>query len=335
MYDMHKELNEFYDDHVRLKDERKKLEEHRDLNIVRLKDGLQELKYPNAFEYKDQGSFAMKTINKHPLKTYDLDEAIIFRKDDLPSDPCDARRRIEEAMILAGGNFSTPPEAKTNAVRVSYAEGHHIDFAVYRKYVDVSGNKIIEHAGPQWTNRDPVGISNWFNSSVQSKSPSKIFGAQVDDNQLRRVVRWSKMFAKSRSTWELPGGLVISALAVEQYVANTYRDDSALYDTIVGIRNRLTGNKEINNPDEVNQSLTSRDKDKVRVKNLEEKLSFAIEKMEPLFRSNCTRRDALQAWSEVFYHSYWSAKLDAEPKSAVVKKDGPITVRPLGPYWKK
>src|SRR5262245_27136539 len=114
MYNMHKELNEFYNDHVRLKDERKKLAEHRDTNLTRLKDGLKELNHPYSFESNDQGSYAMKTINKHPDKKYDLDEAIIFEKDDVPSEPADARNRIEDAMVKAGGNFSSPPKAKTN-----------------------------------------------------------------------------------------------------------------------------------------------------------------------------------------------------------------------------
>jgi hypothetical protein len=38
----------------------------------------------------------------------------------------------------------------------------------------------------------------------------------VDDKQLRRVVRWLKMFSKSRSSWKLPGGLIISALVTAE-----------------------------------------------------------------------------------------------------------------------
>ncbi len=326
MYDMHKELNKFYNDHVRLKDERKKLAEHRDTNLARLRDGLKELNHPSSFEPKDQGSYAMNTINRHPDKKYDIDEAIIFEKNDLPSEPADARKRIEDAMVKAGGNFSVPPKAKTNAVRISYEDGHYIDFAVYRKTVDILGNPIIEHAGPEWVARDPVAITDWFIASVQAKSPSKGYGASVDDNQLRRVVRWLKMFSKSRISWSLPGGLIVSALAVERYASNQYRDDASLYDTMVGIRDRLRFSKDIVNPVDSSLYLTARDTDKTRVENLEEKLDFAIDKLSPLFSANCTRLMALQAWNCVFDHSYWVEEIDKASKESAVKKDGPIII---------
>ena len=333
---MHKELNEFYNDHVRLKDERKKLAEHRDTNLVRLRDGLKELNYPFGFESKDQGSYAMKTINKHLDKQYDIDEAIIFEKDDLPSEPADARKRIEDAMVKAGGNFSDPPKAKTNAVRISYKDGHHIDFAVYRKNLDVFGNPIIEHAGPEWVIRDPVAITDWFIDSVQAKSPSKVYGAKVDDKQLRRVVRWLKMFSKSRSSWKLPGGLIISALAVERYASSQYRDDASLYDTMVAIRDRLKSSKDIVNPVDSSLYLTARDTDKTRVENLEEKLDIAIDKLAPLFGAKCTRLEALQAWNWVFDHSYWAAEIDKEvSKESTMKKDGPVSVKTMPSPWIK
>jgi len=335
MYNMHDELNKFYEDHVRLKDERKKLSEHCNTNIDRLKAGLKELEYPRNFESKDQGSYAMETINKHPDKKYDLDVAIIFEKEDLPSEPADARKRIEEAMIKGGENFSIPPKAKTNAVRVTYKEGHHIDLAIYRKNVDMLGYPIIEHAGPEWTNRDPMAITNWFISLVPDKSPSKEFGASVEDDQLRRVVRWLKMFSKSRSSWTTPGGLIISALAAERYVSNQYRDDASLYDTMVGIRDRLKLNREVVNPVDSTLYLTARDTDKTRVKNMEEKLDFAIEKSSPLFSTTCTRSEALQAWNWVFDHPYWDGELEKASKESTLKRDGPVIVQPTGPWWKE
>jgi len=325
MYNMHEELNKFYEDHVRLKDEQKILAEHRDTNIDRLRAGLKELGYPSNFKPQDQGSYAMNTINKHPQKEYDIDEAIIFDKDDLPSDPADARKRIEAAMIRGGGNFIKPPKAKTNCVRVFYTDGPHVDLALYRKNTDIFGNLIIEHAGPEWTKRDPAEITNWFNSAVQANSPSKDSGASVDDGQLRRIVRWLKMFAKSRSDWNMPCGLIISVLAVECYVPNQYRDDGSLYDTMVGIRDRLTRDKEVNNPVNPLLSFTSRDKDKVRMNNLEENLRCALDELSILFDLACTYDKALQAWNSVFNHTFWTTS-DTVSKIAginVIKKNDP------------
>ncbi len=338
MYNAHKELNKFYEDHVRLKDEREVLASHRNTNIERLEAGLKELGCPHSFESKDQGSYAMHTINKHPEKNYDIDVAIIFEKDNLPSNPADARKRIEAAMIKGGGNFKKPPKAKTNCVRVSYAEGHHVDLAIYRITADVVGSLIIEHAGLEWTTRDPVGITTWFNDLVGSKSPSKAYGAKVEDGQLRRAVRWLKMFAKSRPSWEgkMPGGLIISALAGECYIANQYRDDSSLYDTMVSIRDRLRADKEVKNPVEPTQSLTCRDKDKTRIANLEENLECAVEDLRVLFDIGCTRIKAMQAWNNVFNHAFWDEESQDSSSEEPSKKDGPIIIKTMpGPWMKK
>jgi len=318
MYDMHKELNEFYEEHVRLKDEKKKLKEHRDTNLEALKDGLKKLKFPFVFDKKDQGSYAMDTINKHPEKKYDIDVAVIFEKDDLPSKPVDARKRIEDAMVEGGGDFNTPPEAKTNAVRVSYAKGYHVDLAVYRKNKDIHGNSIIEHAGADWTTRDPIDITNWFVNAVQARSPQKIYGSNVDDMQLRRTVRWLKMFSKSCNSWNMPGGLIISVLAVECYVSDINRDDISLHGTMKSIRDRLEWNKEVNNPVDITQSLTEREKDKTRIKNLSEQLDSVLDKLDDLFDLQCDCLQALKAWDSVFDHSYWKNKLGESMKNSLV-----------------
>jgi hypothetical protein len=310
MYDMHKELNIFYNDHVCLSaDDKQALAGYRDTNITRLKSGLEKLEYPSCFEAKNQGSYAMDTINQHSKKEYDIDVAIIFKKEDLPTDPADARKQMETAMCEAGGNFLTLPEAKTNAVRISYVEGYHVDLAVYREAIDLLGNPIIEHAGPEWTVRDPMEINNWFTELVQRRSPSKKYGAQVDDGQVRRVVRWLKMFSQSRSSWNMPGGLIISALVGECFIQDNDRDDVSLHTTMESIRNRLRIDKNVNNPVNPQYSLTERGKDKTRINNLETNLTTALEKMTVLFQADCDRQMALQAWNWVFNHPYWENEI--------------------------
>lgn len=318
MYKVHKELNDFYQDWVRLRDERTKLKENRDSNLAALKDGLKKLEKPFVFEKIDQGSYAMDTINKHPDKEYDIDVAVIFEKDDLPSTPADARKRIEKAMVEGGGNFKTPPEAKTNAVRVLYAEGHHVDLAVYRKQKDFLGQIVIEHAGAEWTSRNPQDITEWFTKSVQSKCPKKEYGSNVENLQLRRVVRLIKKFSKSRASWDLPGGLIITALVVECYVSNSDRDDVSLFETMKRVRDRLSWNTEVVNPANISQSLTTREKDKTRVKNLKEKLDFAVEKLNDLFDADCDALKAFKAWNEVFKHPYWKGKVGDTLKNSLV-----------------
>lgn len=310
MFDLHRELNVFYEAHVRLGAERSVLAEHRDTNLSRLKAGLVALGYPSSFNSRDQGSYAMFTINQHPNKDYDIDIAIIFDAGDLPDTAYNARKRIEAAMIAGGGNFSRDPEAKTNAVRVYYAEGHHVDLAIYRRIND-SGLEIVQHAGSDWSNRDPAAITQWFKDAVNQQSPSRDGGATVHDGQMRRVVRWIKKFAKSRSTWSLPGGLIISVLVANHYCPHPNRDDVALYDTMRTIHNWLQVGNAVWNPVDGNL-LTARQVDLTRLEQLREKLGVALSHLDTLQTADCTRSQAIGAWYEVFLHPFWKEDDRAE-----------------------
>lgn len=317
MFDLHKELTTFYHEHVRLKDERKRLAGLRDLNLKRLNEGLNKLgedddtTYAPPLRHRDQGGYAMHTLNKHPDGDYDLDCAIIFQKDDLPSSALAARKRVEAAFKRTGVRFAQDPEARTNAVTVWYAEGYHIDFAVYREFVNIWGETIIEHAGAEWTQADPSKLTNWFSDQVAALSPSG-YGVTVDAGQMRRVVRWLKKFAKSRSHWNLPGGMIISALVQECYQSHYYRDDISLYNTMLAIRNRLVLNQQVRNPIFLDQYLTSKPEYERQVVRLKEKLDAALRELDVLFGANCTRKQALSAWNWIFQHPYWEDLIDAE-----------------------
>src|ERR1700677_2424966 len=102
MFDATKDLQNFYDNYVRLGAElRSKLASARDLNLNRLNSGLKEIgeergtAYTGPIETKNQGSYAMHTLNQSD--EYDLDVALIFDKDDLPDDPLQARQRVRDA----------------------------------------------------------------------------------------------------------------------------------------------------------------------------------------------------------------------------------------------
>ena len=319
MFDLHDAMNQFYRDYVRLdSDERKELAGYRDTNLERLKSGLDKLgeehdtTYAYYQYYRNQGSYAMFTLNQHPDNEYDIDIAIVFKKDDLPSSALNARKRIADAFKKVAGNFSQEPEARSNAVTVWYAEGYHIDFAVYRTYEDMFSNTIIEHAGPEWTERDPMEFTNWFINTVNQSSPSKEDGATVDDDQLRRIVQLLKAFAKSRSSWKLPGGLIISVLVDERYQPDCDRDDVALYNTMVAIRNRLALNTEVYSPISTSESLTNKEKYEKQVGRFRDKLDSAINKLAPVFKDDCTKEDAMSAWNSVFNHPFWADAVEEE-----------------------
>ena len=322
MFDLHNKMNEFYKDHVRLdSDEKKKLAGYRETNLGRLKSGLDKLgeKHNTTYTYyqydRNQGSYATFTLNQHPDNDYDIDVAIVFKKEDLPSSALKARQRIADAFKQVARNFSKDPEARTNAVTVWYAEGYHIDFAVYRTYKDIFGNTIIEHAGPEWTERDPMDLTNWFNDAVNKGSPSKEYGAAVEDYQMRRIVQLLKAFAKSRSSWNLPGGLIISVLVALCYQPDYDRDDVALYNTMAAIYNRLLLSTQVWNPANLPELLTHKEEYKKQVERFRDKLGSAITKLAPLFEDECTTDKAMNTWNWMFDHPFWDEAVEEESET--------------------
>jgi hypothetical protein len=97
-------------------------------------------------------------------------------------------------------------------VTVWYAEGYHIDFAVYRTYADDFGRQKIEHASTEWKERDPQEINKWFQTAVTTKSPAAGLLTKVLEGQLRRIASSRRMWRSSRnsgfSTFRMFGTLV-------------------------------------------------------------------------------------------------------------------------------
>ncbi|WP_055437489.1 nucleotide-binding domain-containing protein [Lacinutrix algicola] len=315
MYNLNNKLGSFYNEVVRLKEaDRNKLREYKKLNLERLNSGIDSINTKESKSYPyptilEQGSIAMHTANRHDDNDYDIDVAVIFPKDQLPTSALNSRRLVEKFLREKTGNFSKQPEARTNAVTIWYSEGYHVDFAIYRQSIDFLGNTIYEHAGSNWKNRNPQDITNWFSNFVITKSPNKNFGATVENNQFRRIVRLLKKFTRSRENWSLPGGLVISILASECYFPDYYRDDISLVKTINSIYNRLKYNNQVYNPTDRSSELTEKSKYKNEVNRLKEKLKQAVKKLEILNSPECDEDKANEAWKWVFNSDFWKTEI--------------------------
>ena len=197
MYDLSSKFNTFYTSYVVLsQDEQNNLHNKKDLNVQRLKDGLKEYNIENNTSYTIaetcvQGSVAMSTVVQKEDGDYDIDVAVVFDKNVLGDKGAQATRNlVANALKRKTKQFNAEPEIKTSCVRIKYADGYHIDFAVYRRHYD-SENEcwIYEHAGSDWSERELKGLTDWFKS-------------QNDDSngKLRKIIRLSKMFCKSRKT---------------------------------------------------------------------------------------------------------------------------------------
>ncbi len=315
MIDCSAEITEFHNNHVRLtQNQTNKLAGYREANKKRLESGLSKKEDPLPVRHINQGSYAMYTINQHPANDYDIDVGVIFRKDDLQGSQgadktaLDARKMVLDAV--QDNKFSTPPELKKNCVRVHYNEGHHVDMPVYREFTNLFGETVIELASSDWTESDPEAVTSWFKNAVIDKSPDETNG-----RQMRRIVRLLKFWAKSRSSWNMPTGFIISKLVDEKYVAVSGRDDESLYKTMEQIKNRLSWNKNVYHP-VLSGTLISEGKEST-IEEFEERLDTAIDDLSDLFDDDCTKQEALKAWKKFFNHSYFADKLNSLAAAAV------------------
>lgn len=334
MFDVSPELNIFYENHVRLGTNlRQDLASYRDLNLQRITDGLKLLGEKKGITYKtwvdckNQGSYAMHTLNQCVHTDYDIDVAVIFENNDVPASAAAARMLVRDALQekMKGTNFSKDPDARKNAVTVWYSDGYHIDFAIYRRRTTFFGNTVIEHAGgDEWTERDPMAYTNWFIGQIDSKSPptawETLLGTKVTvpKGQLRRIVRFVKAFARSRSAWALPGGIIITALVCEVYKPNATRDDIALADTLKALLIRLKSSVQVENPVGESFYFTATERRRREVERLRDELEAKLPSLDVLYTADCTRRQAMEAWDAVFWHDFWSNVKKEIARSALV-----------------
>jgi len=310
MFNCHDDMSHFHNEFVRLTiPQRDQLDAHRTANRTRLKDGLAKLKHPTVHHHVPQGSFEMKTINQHPDRDYDLDDGAAFLKTDLvKSDgtampPCEAREMVRDA--IRDPKFNRAPEVRENCVRVFYEEGYHIDIPVYRIPDPNQPDSIELSSGDTWRKADPIGVTEWFKDSSKAKSPDLVNGGQF-----RRTTRLFKKYTRSRKAWRLPSGLAISKLTDERYAKFDGRDDEAMANLLKSALQRLEYDLTVKHP-VLNEMITTGQADQKMV-DLRTNLRNAVKSLKVLWEPTCTRLQTLQAWEEVFNHSFWRGMIDKE-----------------------
>lgn len=306
MYDLSDELNNFFNEHVKLsKDKVDELYKKKDYNIDRLKSGLDKYNEKNKTDFSlnntyVQGSVAMGTVTQSDENDYDIDVGILIDEANIKDI---GSSKIKSVILSAFGeidaNFKKPPEKLTNCIRFTYQSGYQIDFAVYRKIVSE------EHAGSEWRERNPRDIQNWFEQKKQRKGEN-----------LSTIVQLLKMFNKSRSRWKMPGGLVTTILVEENLATQYAKTDELLYYSIKDIVDRLIGNSDVLSPVFPYDSILYIESDKRKVNNLQKRLGSQLEKMNKLFEVGCTKLEAIEVWQSFFHHTYWDKLYAKEEKDA-------------------
>lgn len=336
MYNCRDDILAYHNEKVTLpKVEQDEMRDRRNTNRQRLKDGLKRDEDPAPTDFQSQGSYAHRTIVQHKGKDYDIDDGVYFWKDDLkgPKGGDKSTREAKEMVrkALHDDRFNHPPEVRTNCVRVYYNAGYHVDVPVYRKVKTTSiwGEEEVHYeiASTNWKKSNPAEVNRWFKRENERQSPDGTNG-----RQLRRDARLHKAFARSRESWRprIATGFMITMLIVDKcYRANADREDKALYDTMVAMRDRLNWDLEIKHPTVAGEMLTSGPND-AQTKFLREKLDWAIAELDVLFDSNCTREQALKAWDKVFNTTFFSERLEKEDTVEQQGEDAGVAAAALG-----
>lgn len=317
MFDCAKDVRAYHDQQVTLpKTEQDQMRDRRDANRTRLRNGLAKAGRPAPLEFVKQGSYAMKTMVRDSDNDYDIDDGVYFAKEDLVGErgaemtSLQARQMVRDAVD--DGRFKRAPEVHSNCVRVLYEVGYHVDLPVYRRVVTstASGDEVHYElaASSGWKRSDAREVSTWYEDE-RTKS--------ADAKQLRRMTRELKKYARSRASWRagILSGFGITVLVAERFKQND-REDRALYDTMVAIRDRLKTNLQIAHPVTPNDYITN-GPDDARARSFREKLTEAIDTLQPLFEADCTRERALKCWDKVFATTFFSERLENEQRAAV------------------
>lgn len=204
--------------------------------------------------FQSQGSFIMDTIIKPLNDDFDLDDGVYFQgvlsKKDRP-----APQIFHNWVIRAidSDNAYESVKDKPCCVRVLYKQGFHIDLPIY--YADNYDCPDLAETKNGWILSNPVEFIAWFEEKTNSgfqkafmyeslkyAEPYQKWLTDIrkQDCQLRRVVRYMKAWADLKRN-EMPCGIIMTILVANNFVEN-YRDDVALRDTLVNIKNYLDSN---------------------------------------------------------------------------------------------
>ena len=310
-YDANKHITEFHNERVFVDETLLTVARNRrEANRTRLKKGLEADNEPTPTEFVLQGSYAMSTMVQSEVDTSDIDDGAVFDREALkgPRDgdkaANDAKEMVRKA-IASTEEFKTPPEVRDNCVRVFYSDGFHVDIPVYRTYEEHGVTKKEIASTGVWKTSAPEDVTNWFNDQVTTKSRDTTNG-----RQMRRTVRLLKYWSKSRSSWAMPSGFILSVLTDEVYYFPGWigRDDQAMLSVMRSIRNRLlTQGEHVYRPVDPREEVTT-DRTLGRVRKLRDELAGAIEELSKIELADCDELMALKALRTVFYTDFWDKR---------------------------
>ncbi len=333
--DSNAEMASFHRTEVTLcKSDQDEMRSRRDAGRTRLETGLDVSGHSRPSEVASQGSYAMRTMVQDDECDYDIDDGAYFAAADLNDEngealsPLAVRQRVCEALKW-DGRLKHDAEVKRNCVRQAYPQGYHIDVPVYRIVTtyNAKGEKDQHNelaSGDDWVHSDARAVTGWYADLV-----GELNAGESDGSQMRRITKLTKKLARSRLDWKAKttSGICITKLVTDHFAVVAARDDQALRKTWISIESALDESTAIAHP--VFKDVNLAEEGDSEVIFFQECIGDALNKLEVLDSSDCTRSQARTAWDDVFDTTFFSDQPDnnAEAKKAAVTVTSVQTAR--------
>lgn len=186
------------------------LREKKNIILRRVKAHLAEKGLPTCTPYL-QGSYKMK-VGILPLagSEYDIDVGLRFDFDESAYTAKQVRTWVFEAV----DGHTEDVEARGPCIRVTYADGYHVDLVCYAHWDDAVGatQYRLAHRSRGWVPADPPALVQW---ALDARVPFEGTEDSTETDQFRRVVRYLKRwndYTFDGSADDKPTGLALLLL---------------------------------------------------------------------------------------------------------------------------
>ncbi|MFA6411051.1 MAG: nucleotidyltransferase [Syntrophales bacterium] len=291
MADVQKYLEQF---HVSIRmdyDMSSTLREKRDIILRRVRKYLSDNELP-GFSEMNQGSYIMKTGVK-PIGDleYDIDVALRFSFKDDEYSATEVRKWVYEAVK----NHTESVEDRGPCIRVTYADGYHVDLVTYAMWEDQSNitQYRLAHKKNGWRPSEPAELINYIRDAMERFEGTN--DSSTSTNQFRRVVRYLRRWIDEAIPYESdskPTGLGFVLLA-DKYLTKKLDwtgkpdDRTALYNMIFTVSN-IVGRIVVRKPTQEYEDMFAKLSDaeikkfKVMIGNLAATLDLADNEPDPV-----------------------------------------------------
>ena len=191
------------------------LREKRDIILNRIRKYLSDNGLPSFTEIL-QGSYKMKT-GVIPIANLEYDIDVGLRFSIKPTDY--SAKTVRKWVFDAVDGHTQKVEERGPCIRVTYADGYHVDLVIYACWTDeFNQNQCrLAHKTNGWREADPVGLIDYVKVARKPYEGTEDKATQTD--QFRRIVRYQRRWIDEEIPVESsakPAGLAFVLLCIEK-----------------------------------------------------------------------------------------------------------------------